>query len=76
MFQNKQPDLIKKFFSKMAVLAKNGVWLGAFLTEVNFSYELIQQIISTLAKFDFTLVKVYFTLVNSQFWFFTNKCNL
>ena len=33
---NIQPDLIKKFFSKMAVLAKNGVWIGAFLTEVDF----------------------------------------
>ena len=29
-------DLIKKLFSKMAVLPKNGVWLGAFLTEVDF----------------------------------------
>ena len=35
--RKKQPDLIKKFFSNMAILAKNGVWLGAFLIEVNFS---------------------------------------
>ena len=32
-----QPDLILKFSSKMAVLAKNGVQLKvAFLTEVDF----------------------------------------
>ena len=31
---------------------------------------MIQQIIFTLVKFDITLVKVYFTLVNSQFWVF------
>ena len=37
IFKNKQPDLIKTLFSKMAVLLKNGVWLGAFLTEVEFS---------------------------------------
>ena len=38
-FLNKytQPNLIKKFIFKMAVLAKNGVWLVAFLTEVDFS---------------------------------------
>ena len=34
---NKQPDLLKKYFSKMATVAKNGVWLGAFLTELDFS---------------------------------------
>ena len=36
-FNNIKPDLIKKLFSKMAALAKNGVRLDAFLTEVNFS---------------------------------------
>ena len=42
---NKQPNQIKKFFSKMAVLAKNGVWLGAFLSEVDFkaSYDNLRQ---------------------------------
>ena len=34
---NIQPDQIKKkIFSKMAILAKNGVRLVAFLTEVDF----------------------------------------
>ena len=37
MIKKKQPDLTKKIFSKMVVLAKNGVWLGAFLTEVDFN---------------------------------------
>ena len=34
--RKKQPDLIKKFFSKIVELAKDGVWLGAFLIEVDF----------------------------------------
>ena len=33
----------------MAVLAKNGVWLGAFLTEVDFSYRHRDQIFTHCA---------------------------
>ena len=36
MIFNIQPDLIKKFISNMDALAKNGVRLVAFLTEVEF----------------------------------------
>ena len=43
IFKNKQPDLIKKFFSKIVELAKNGVWLGAFLTDVDFRYYLLNK---------------------------------